>query len=89
MDRFIGNRSACIQFQNCGFSEFSLVRLIISNLLVILFGHNHTMPQAKTKGLINETIITYPESVLEKLRAYIGERIEFVFIIRFGKPVDI
>lgn len=45
--------------------------------------------QSKTKGLNKETIITYPESVVAKLRAYIGERIGFVFISRFGKPVDL
>lgn len=45
--------------------------------------------QSKTKGLIKETIITYPESVMEKLCAYIGGRIGLVFVSRFGKPVDL
>ncbi len=45
--------------------------------------------QSKTKGLNKETIITYPESVIEKLRAYIEERTGYVFVSRFGKPVDL
>lgn len=45
--------------------------------------------QSKTKGLKKETVITYPESVIDKLRAYIGERKGYVFVSRFGKPVDL
>ena len=45
--------------------------------------------QSKTKGLKKETVITYPESIMEKLRAYIGEKTGFVFISRFGKPIDL
>ncbi len=45
--------------------------------------------QSKTKGLKKETVITYPESVIEKLRLYIGERKGHVFVSRFGKPVDL
>lgn len=46
--------------------------------------------QSKTKGLKKETVITYPESIMEKLRTYIGERKEgYVFISRLGKPIDL
>lgn len=45
--------------------------------------------QSKTKGLKKETVITYPESVMAKLRAYIGDRTGYVFVSRFGKPVDL
>lgn len=46
--------------------------------------------QSKTKGLIKETVITYPESIMDKLRSYLCERKEgFVFISRFRKPIDL
>ena len=45
--------------------------------------------QSKTKGLKKETVITYPESIMERLRSYIGERTGFVFVSRFGKPIDL
>lgn len=45
--------------------------------------------QSKTKGMKKETVITYPDSVMEKLRLYIGERKGYVFVSRFGKPVDL
>jgi integrase/recombinase XerD len=45
--------------------------------------------QSKTKGLIKETVITYPETIMLKLREYIGLRSGFVFITRFGKPVKL
>lgn len=45
--------------------------------------------QSKTKGQKKETVITYPESIMEKLRAYIGEKTGFVFVSRFGKPIDL
>lgn len=35
--------------------------------------------QSKTKGMRKSTVITYPQSVLEKLRAYIGDRAGVVF----------
>jgi integrase/recombinase XerD len=45
--------------------------------------------QSKTKGLIKETVITYPETIMLKLRGYIGLRSGYVFITRFGKPVKL
>lgn len=45
--------------------------------------------QSKTKGLKKETVITYPESIMENLRFYIGERVGYVFVSRFGKPIDL
>ncbi|HVW99638.1 MAG TPA: site-specific integrase [Candidatus Babeliaceae bacterium] len=46
-----------------------------------------TFVQSKTKGLKKETIITYPESIMLKLRKYIGTRTGYVFVTRFGRPV--
>lgn len=43
--------------------------------------------QSKTKGLKKATVITYPQSVMEKLKEYIGERSGTVFITRSGKSV--
>ena len=45
--------------------------------------------QSKTKGLKKETVITYPETVMQRLKDYIGSRTGYVFISRFGKPVDL
>jgi len=43
--------------------------------------------QSKTRGLIQETIITYPQSLLDKLTGYIGDRTGPVFVTRTGKRV--
>jgi len=40
--------------------------------------------QSKTKDLRKETVITYPESIMLKLREYIGTRMGYVFVTRFG-----
>ncbi len=50
---------------------------------------NHTIvfKQSKTKGVKKETVITYPETFMRKLKGYIGDREGIVFITRFGKPV--
>ncbi|WP_237753492.1 tyrosine-type recombinase/integrase [Candidatus Protochlamydia amoebophila] len=45
--------------------------------------------QSKTKGYIKETIITYPESVMQSLRNYLENRTGQIFITRSGKPVMI
>jgi len=45
--------------------------------------------QSKTKGLKKETIITYPETIIQKLREYVGSREGYVFITRFSKPVKL
>jgi len=39
------------------------------------------------KGLIKETVITYPESIMRQLKEYIGNRKGLVFITRGEKPV--
>lgn len=46
-----------------------------------------TFSQSKTKGVRKETVITYPESVMNELRKYIGDRKGFVFISYKGNPV--
>jgi integrase/recombinase XerD len=46
-----------------------------------------TFFQSKTKGCIKETVITYPGSVMETLKDYLGDRNGTVFITRSGKPV--
>jgi len=43
--------------------------------------------QSKTKGMKKSTIITYPQSVMDRLKEYIGERPGIVFVTRSGKPV--
>jgi integrase len=45
--------------------------------------------QSKTKGLKKETVITYPESVMKQLKEYVGQRVGYVFITKFGKTVDL
>ena len=46
-----------------------------------------TFPQLKTKGKPRKTIITYPVSILNELRNYIGDRKGVVFVTRNGKDV--
>ncbi len=46
-----------------------------------------TFTQSKTKGVRKETVITYPESIMSKLREYIGSRQGFVFVSRNDTPV--
>lgn len=46
-----------------------------------------TFTQLKTKGKPRETTITYPASILNELRIYIGDRRGLVFITRSGKSV--
>jgi integrase/recombinase XerD len=43
--------------------------------------------QSKTKGLKKVTVITYPQSIMERLKEHIGDRCGLVFITRSGKPV--
>lgn len=43
--------------------------------------------QSKTKGMQKVTVITYPQSVMDKLKSYLGERAGHVFITRSGKPI--
>lgn len=46
-----------------------------------------TFVQSKTKGVRKETVITYPESVIQALKKYIGERNGYVFLSSKGNPV--
>lgn len=46
-----------------------------------------TFVQSKMRRLKKETVITYPESIMKRLREYIGERTGHVFVTRSGKPV--
>lgn len=45
--------------------------------------------QSKMKGIKKITVITYPKTVMEKLRGYIGDRKGRVFMTRTGKPVQL
>ena len=45
--------------------------------------------QSKMKGMKKTTVITYPKTVMEKLRGYIGDRKGRVFVTRTGKPVQL
>ena len=46
-----------------------------------------TFEQSKTKGYVKQTVISYPTSIMEELKKYIGDRKEFVFLSRTGTPV--
>ena len=48
-----------------------------------------TFFQSKTKGLQKKVIITYPQSIMDRLNAYIGERQGLVFITRTCKIVHL
>lgn len=48
-----------------------------------------TFMQSKTKGCIKQTVITYPESIMCALKGYIGDREEYVFVTRNGKPINL
>lgn len=48
-----------------------------------------TFVQSKTKGMHKETVITYPESIMNDLREYIQEREGLVFITKFRKRVSL
>lgn len=43
--------------------------------------------QSKTKGARKETVITYPDSIMQELKEYLGNRQGFVFISSKGNPV--
>jgi integrase/recombinase XerD len=44
--------------------------------------------QLKTKGTLEETVITYPETVIRDLLTYLGGRQGLVFVTKGGRPVD-
>jgi integrase/recombinase XerD len=48
-----------------------------------------TFVQSKTKGTHKETVITYPKSLMDALKEYIGNRQGLVFITRTGKSVPL
>jgi integrase len=48
-----------------------------------------TFVQSKMRRLKKETVITYSESIMKRLKDYIEERAGHVFITRSGKPVMI
>ena len=48
-----------------------------------------TFQQSKTKGTRRETVITYPQGLMDTLKAYIGERQGLVFVTRTGKAVPL
>lgn len=48
-----------------------------------------TFKQLKTRGSIEETIISYPTSVMNELKQYIGDRQGLVFITRTGKAIPL
>ena len=45
--------------------------------------------QSKMQGMKKVTVITYPKTVMEKLRGYIGDRKGKVFVTRTGKTVQL
>lgn len=48
-----------------------------------------TFRQLKTRGAIEETVITYPISVMNELRQYIGNRQGLAFVTRTGKAIPL
>lgn len=48
-----------------------------------------TFKQLKTRGAIEETVITYPMSIMNELKLYIGDRQGLVFITRTGKTIPL
>lgn len=48
-----------------------------------------TFVQSKTKGTHKETVITYPQHLMDMLKEYIGCRQGLVFVTRNGKPVPL
>lgn len=52
------------------------------------WAHNEiTFLQSKTKGYIKETVITYPDSIIQALKIYISDRTGNVFITKNNKPL--
>lgn len=52
------------------------------------YGANQiSFTQSKTNGYHKETIITYPQSVMNALKEFIGDRKGLVFVTKNGKPV--
>ena len=45
--------------------------------------------QSKMKGMKKVTVITYPKTVMERLKEYVGERKGRVFVTRTGNPVQL
>ena len=45
--------------------------------------------QSKMKGMKKTTVITYPKTMMEKLKEYVGERKGSVFVTRTGKPIQL
>jgi len=46
-----------------------------------------TFHQSKTKGYEKETVITYPSSVIDELKAYLDNRQGIVFVTKYGQKV--
>jgi integrase/recombinase XerD len=43
--------------------------------------------QTKTKGILKETVITYPDTIFSEIKKYIGKRTGLVFVTRNGKKI--
>jgi len=49
-----------------------------------------TFSQSKTRGMVKQTVITYPESIMQQLRDLIGDRTDgHVFLSRKGNPITL
>lgn len=46
-----------------------------------------TFKQSKTRGVQTETVITYPETIMQALSMHIGDRQGYVFLSSKGNPV--
>lgn len=45
--------------------------------------------QSKAKGMKKKTVITFPQTVIDKLKQYVNEREGRVFVTRTGKPIQL
>lgn len=48
-----------------------------------------TFRQSKTRGVIKETVITYPDEIMCQIKELVGDRQGYVFLSRKGNPVHI
>jgi len=46
-----------------------------------------TFTESKTRGMIKETVITYPKSIIDELKYLVGDREGLVFITKYGKQI--
>ncbi len=61
--------------------------LSLTTLMINYSAREIRFAQSKTKGYEKETIITYPQAVIDELRSYVADRQGLVFITKSGGSV--